>query len=135
MPLPINLFKAFEKGYIPDTLLAVESNAPWSTANYGTVQPPPGKKWLILGGYIDHITASVTQISIGKRNTAPNVCDTTEILTLIAAATASGDYPLYCAETGAYNGVWRIAIVDVDEMVVIGGGTACGLHLKVLEWE
>lgn len=123
MPSSINLANAFRKGRI----VKVDLN---SGEKY---KPPASKAWWVLYGYINHTTGNITYLRIMDADQET----TYRWLTMVPAATGSGQYPLFNMATEVTNsqGVPFLFLDDNGDFLYlynVGGATA---RLVVLEWE
>jgi hypothetical protein len=127
MPVPVNLFKAFEKGVLRQITLT----------NYQHTRPQTGKRWLILNGFLVHITGSDTMLVLikGEDVDPPLGVDVMGYLFHAPSATGSGSYTLF--NLGASDismKAWQPIILDENTYLAFyGAATALG-NLQVLEW-
>lgn len=128
MPLPLNLFKAYEKG----ELILVQF--PINTAK----SPPANKNWLILYGAIGHITTGASVMAIRKDLDETWPTESIVFYTCIAADMDTGVYPLFSlGKQQTQESVAQapnLLVVTPQMNIRFTGGAAAWLNLTVLEW-
>lgn len=130
MPAFLNFLKgALEKGEI--RVLALKNNQ-W-------LQPPTGRKWLILYGTYYHVTGTDTIFAIKKAKVTSLSVTRNNLLILAyhAGAVASGYYNLFHMDalvTGIAIPNNQIIIVRDDQYIHSTGDASVTGNIVVLEW-
>lgn len=115
----IRLDKLFSQGYIKNLKI-----------NTGeTYKPKHDRCAILLGGMINHVTGTLSQITIYDK------ANFYSLLNEIAAAKASDLYPLFSTLSDDFGSQYPpFLIITEDETIAFTGGTGSYVTLKLLEW-
>ncbi len=103
-----------------------------------TLTVPDGKAWLIVGGFINHITATASGL-LGYRG--PTATGNVIFFSSIDLTLLSGSYPLFSniAATPATQLVaaaqWTLQPLQAGTILLFGGGAGAYLNITVLEFD
>lgn len=103
------------------------------TAN--RVSPPPGRKWLVVAGVINHVTGTTTVLyktTTGKNPTWATVLD---LISNVDTAQATGAYAVFNTLASAQS-AFSLHIIDSTEndFLVLTGNAAATAKVVVIEW-
>lgn len=103
------------------------------------VRPGPGKCWLLLGGKINHVTGTLTVVSIVDIS-EPAIAQTLWQVKSLAAADGSADYSIFetimdVARTGDFQSQWHPFFIMPNMAIYFGGNAAANLKAEVLEFD
>jgi hypothetical protein len=126
LPLPLNLFKAFEKGEIVHVKIL-------AAAEPRLVSPPKGKMWLLLNGMINNDAEVIIQIYVKEK--AANDLAAYTWQTLITTTTAASNYPLWPNAAGERASQFSPVFISDSQQIgwVLPSGAAVAV-LTFLEW-
>ena len=127
MPLPLNLFKAFEKG---EPLLLSLRNMDWK-------QPKQGYAWLVLYGTGYHVTGTDTIITVKKKEVTAlsTTLNNLLILKLELSATASGYFNVFSTEASKTDAAWQPIVITEEMGLHMTGDGSANCEFVLLEWK
>lgn len=99
--------------------------------------PPVNKRWLILSGYIHHVTTKLSFLVHGVKDIT-SISEYSKVYwsTAILAADATGSCPLFNTEPATEQSQFQFIIVSHDECLWFAGDAHADKRcvLTVLEW-
>lgn len=120
---PVRLSDAFAEGYPRDIILRGAS---------AQQSPSPGTAWLILSGFLEHITGTASIL------TAERVMHDGSLYpffrTEIKAADASDDIPLFSNTPESIASQFQIVVLRSSDQLCFTGDATALVTVRVLEW-
>jgi len=92
--------------------------------------PPSGKRWLIIGGCVNHVTGTDSALEVKQKTD-----DKTAYRTLVASASGSAEYPLFHMDNEPFVAQFTFFLLnDVMYMKATALGSGAFFNVQVLEF-
>lgn len=98
-------------------------------------RPPPGKKWLVVAGTINHVTGTTTVLYKTTTSKNPAFATVLDLVSLIDTAQVTGSYALF-NNLASPTSAFCMHIVDCaeDDWLVLAGNASAIAKVVVWEW-
>jgi hypothetical protein len=99
-----------------------------------TAKPERGHAWLVLGGFVHHITGTDTYLFAAKQDAISTELDHAYVL--VPSAGASIDLPLFnfAAQTNGYQTQWTPYIITDDRLLTMQGAATAVITVEILDF-